>query len=734
MKKAIFKGFAVAALALAVLFTGCSNGNVSSIEEKSVDAVEITAKAYPGYNYVCWSIPEKFQSSTVTITRDDGTNLSTTGTRYVVDTDIKDGVKYTYTAYVAVPSTDPVKWQFSGSSVTNLEDVSTEVKGYYWVGNSSSASVKAINPICIKDGKLMKALDLCDYEEGGDSDFVINEDNIVVEFNEVTGKYDIAFPTKEYLTYTTKLYMGNSIETFGLRNAAADETATAVAQGNGKPFISDAVAGQKFYTNDAAVRYNGPVTNAGEYTVVVTVSAVNASYSQSVIKAKNKFTVKALDIPTGTGDVKAGYIDEGKTVRVLWTPAKKADTTLWSEDSYKVYVKDSFGVYTEIAPAKKAKVNEDGEAVEDDDGNVIMETSLPITKGLQKNDDVYYIDYVVPDSKVQYKFYVVLSDGDLYESYTNNSNVETVGAYDDIPSVDYTEVAYNNATSANDTWTVRNAFANIDNDECINDAVLTVRPANSGKATKDLITVTAKYKKIAKSANGSYLGLNGNANELWLDTDFKDDVTATPATDYNRFDFILKNVDYDTEVIWLYKVSQTGKKDKYFAVSANGASAIKDISLANSEVTVSDRTNNANDDENAANPKVTIKVVPDQNNYANYSYAIYYARLDVAAETEGKYATFDNITTWKAGPAVKIAWNKDDLKYEFVQKDFEIPVTTLAAETAATNYADTGAQKALGYSDKYAFKVVKTNTKADANATGNSVVYYSTKTFTKNAK
>ena len=175
MKKAIFKGFAVAALALAVLFTGCKN-ETSNIETVRSDAVEITVKAFPGYNYVTWTKPEGI-GGTITVLRDDGTTCSANvGSNTYIDTNVEDG----------------------GSKTVNTVGDLDETTAYLFLGNSSSASVKAINPICIKDGKLMTALDLCEFEDGGDEDFVINEDNIIFEKQANGTSYYVAFPTKAF--------------------------------------------------------------------------------------------------------------------------------------------------------------------------------------------------------------------------------------------------------------------------------------------------------------------------------------------------------------------------------------------------------------------------------------------------------------------------------------------------------------------------------------------------------
>ena len=53
-----------------------------------------------------------------------------------------------------------------------------------------------------------------------------------------------------------------------------------------------------------------------------------------------KVTIEKLDAPEATGKPAAYYKDEGKTARILWTPAVKSDKTEWAPANYTVYVAD----------------------------------------------------------------------------------------------------------------------------------------------------------------------------------------------------------------------------------------------------------------------------------------------------------------------------------------------------------------------------------------------------------
>lgn len=668
MKKIMF----AAAVAVAVLLSGCKQAT-SNIETIKADALDITAKALPGFNYVTWSKP--VDGSNVTdLLRDDGSTLSTTN-NYVLDTNVQDGVKYTYTVYTSNPSS--VNWQFAGTGVQNINDVDT-LEGYRLEGNSASASCTAINPTYIRDGKLMEALELADFEEGCNKDYVINEENIILE--EIDGKITVAFPTKNYLKYTAKLYRGNDYELFGRDKASSIDVTS------GK---NDAVLGS-FYSNDGSYRYDSKVVAAGKYFVEVIVEAQNRkAYSPSYVKSAKTIELAPLDVATETGTVKAGYIDAGKTVRVIWTPAVKTDTTKWAADSYKVYVKDAKDVYTEIAPAKVAKVDEEGEEVKDDDGNVVMETKLAIAAGAQKGEDVYYIDYAIPDNKIEYTFYVVLSDNGKYESLAKSA---TVAAYAELSKLDVATAGYiksGTATLATYATALKDLDKATGSDVKNDDVVLTFSSVN-----KDLVIKSVKYKTVAMNDNRTYTTAD---DALILDPEFKDAV-ANPA-EYGTQSFVVKNVAIDSKVVFLVTVN----------AKVNGKEAYKDTMFTTVSAAVNSVTPAINPGEfavsapeGAANAAKTVKVTVTPGTYENnaqYTYTVFYAKV-VNNESVAGITTWTPVTVAPAYDAATAKWT-----------------ATSAAVTLDPTTIDSVDQKngtATSWKDYYVFKFVKTN-KADAN-------------------
>lgn len=680
MKKNVF----AAAVAVAVLLTGCKQVT-SNIETIKSNALEITAKALPGFNYVTWSMP--VDSATVKVMRDDGTELSPehNNGNYALDANVQDGVEYTYTVYTGDPSR--VDYQFSGSSVSNISDVDT-LEGVRYEGNSASASCTAINPGYIKDGKLMSAIELCDYEEGGNADFVVKPENIVVEVEKIEGNYYVvvAYPTKNYLSYTTNLYRGNGLEIFGRDLVQAESMTNAQ--------IDDTATYNSFYSNDGTYRANIPVTNAGEYSVEVVVAAkaaknrVNAKkYSTSYVKAEKKVTFETLDAATATGDPVAGYIDAGKTVRVVWKPAKKADTTKWAADSYKVFVKDTKGDYKEIAPAKTAKLDEEGEEVKDEDGNVVMETKLAIAAGAQKGEDVYYIDYAIPNNKVRYDFYVVLSDNGKYESLEKKAEVSAYAELDKL-TVDAGHKAIKSGNTTLATYKTSNEDLDkaTGSDVIMNDVVLTFSDVN-----KDLVIKSVKYKTVAMNDNRTYTTDNA---ALILDPEFSD-AAANPA-EYSKQSFVVKNVAIDSKVVFLVTVNKVNGKEAYkdtmFTVVSDDVNS-KTPTIYAGEFSVSAPTGAANE---AKKVKVTVTPGTYENN-AQYTYSVFYAKVVDDVSVAG-------ITSWNA---VAVTPVYDAATDTWTGTSAEV---TLDPTTSADINNKEGS--VANWKDSYVFKFVKTN-KAD---------------------
>lgn len=528
MKKT-FKVLAVVAMALGMFFTSCSQ-QVSNIEVVTVDASEITVKSYPGCNEVSWT---PVSNAKYVLYRNgeklsEGDNL----TNYY-DDDIVDGVEYTYTVYT-LPKDLVVRSEF------NEEDLNTiggNKVAYYTKGNKSSVTVTAIVPPFTKDGALVTALDLIDYDPNANAEAKVTAENINFIYDDVDNTFKIEFPAVEYLTYDYKLYKGNAIEVFGKFAPAESKTVNLSANAE----LSKGRASVSFI-NKAA----------GDYTLEVTVS--KTGYKSSKVIAANKITVEAIDVSEKTGDPVAAYIDNGVNARVMWTPAVKTDkTTLWPEANYIVYVKDAKGVYTAINEVKAAST--------DDEGNAIP-AEYAAKVGAQKGETYYYVDYPVANNKLSYVFYVVLNaDGKLEDEL----KYDDLGVYAAL-----TELTFNGTATA----TPHAA----DTDKLANDALLTF----TGLAEDQKIE-SVKYLKYNKNT--------ANANALWVPMDcvLDENFTEVPAansvdtwTGTNvKYTYLVKDLKEDEGVVFLYEISQEGYKSLFgtedvsvYTPNANGTDSI----------------------------------------------------------------------------------------------------------------------------------------------------------------
>lgn len=518
MKKT-FKVLAVVAMALGMFFTSCSQ-QVSNIEVVTVDASEITVKSYPGCNEISWTPVSNakyvlYKNGVNLDVGEDETNCN--------DSNIVDGVEYTYTVYT-LPKDLVVRSEFNE---TNLTTVGGNKVAYYTKGNKSSVTVTAIVPPYTKDGALVTALDLIDYDPNANAEAKVTAENINFIYDDVDNTFKIEFPAVEYLTYNYFLYRGNAIEVFG-EFATADQ---------GSAISQKAELGK----GRASTSVNG--LSAGEYTLKVKVT--KGTYKASEIIAANKITVEAIDVDKASGTPVAAYIDNGVNARVMWTPAVKKDkTTLWPEANYIVYVKDAKGVYTAINEVKAAST--------DDEGNAIP-AEYAAKVGAKEGDTVYYVDYPVVNNKLAYDFYVVLNcDGKLEAS----PKTAQLNAYADL-----TKLTFNGAATP--------TFHAADADELKNDVLLTF--TGLAKDQKIESVKYLKYNKNTANANEPYIPM-----DCVLDEDFTE-VPAAYSVDTNTWDdygndtgvqytYLVKDLKEDEGVVFLYEISLEGFKS-YFATT-----------------------------------------------------------------------------------------------------------------------------------------------------------------------
>lgn len=715
------------AIALAAsLFVACSSeaaddGRNSYIDTYKLDAVDITVKAYPGYNFVSWG--KSKDGVTVTVLRDDGKEITATGNvttpvagnwaNSAIDADVKNGVKYTYTAYVVPAGTevksanDNVKVNATGSAT----NTSNEYKTYWAVkGNSKSASATAIGLDHYNSkGELTTALDLTGCTNAGDKKYVISDKNLI--YKKVTDAIGadhlyVSFPTKGYLQYDVYFYKGNSFDTYYADAVKATANDEKLGVKDASTFGSITTS-QNFYKVDGTTNKDVLALGAGTWKAVVKVSAPGTDYVDSYVFAKETVTIDAVDtnggntsivdINTSVAGNQSGYIDSGKTIRVIWKAAKNANNKAWAADKYKVYVAD--GVNKAAA-------------------NYTALDSANIKTDSQKTEPVYYIDYTVTDNTAPYTFWVVLSDNGKIESKVPSVTVDN---YADKP-----KVAAQTASAA---------FVNKDGDGVNNDAVLTINVPSNNNAS-DLITVkSVKYKKVAPNDNTLY-----TATELLLDSEVTE-VGAVPTADYTKYETIVKDVAIGTKIVFVYTLQQANKADRIAVVGttktvgtqivddySNGVSTIVDGTYG--EFQVVDATGSAGEEY-----KYKVTVVPGGLNTAgtpdnfdakeNYTYKVYYAKVE-----KTDLASIKDITSWEE-VSLSIAW-KEDLTG--LANSSGTPVTKAWAgvkeqdvsgvfEKEYLNALDEGGKKKEnGKGAKIVFKFVKTS-KANVSSVAYSSVF-----------
>lgn len=634
MKKT-FKVLAVVAMALGMFFTSCSQ-QVSNIEVVTVDASEITVKSYPGCNEISWTPVSN--AKYVLYRNGKNLNVAENATDYDDKTDIVDGVEYTYTVYT-LPKDLVVKSEFSEE---DINAIGGNKVAYYTKGNKSSVTVTAIVPPYTKDGALVTALDLIDYDPNANAEAKVTAENINFIYDDVDNTFKIEFPAVEYLTYKYFLYRGNAIEMFG-------EFATADKEGN----ISQKAELSK---GRASTSVNG--LSAGEYTLKVKVTEGN--YKASEIIAANKITVEAIDVSKASGNPVGDYIDNGVNARVMWTPAVKTDkTTLWPEANYIVYVKDAKGVYTAINEVKAAST--------DDEGNAIP-AEYAAKVGAQKGVTYYYVDYPVANNKLDYEFYVVLNcDGKLEAS----PKYKKLTAYADLPTFTY------NGADAD--------FYAADADELANDVLLTF----TGLADdQEIVSVKyLKYNKNTANANEAFVPMDCVLDENFTEVPAANSVdTWTGTGDNAKYTYLVKDLKEDEGVVFLYEISKEGCKSYFGTTEAANLGVYAPNASASYVIDWSPdlRADMTKD------PTYDFTFAADTYDAAkNWTYSVYYGSVENDVEGVKEWNSIGAITP-KLNEA-KTAW---EAKVENV---------TLAAKTPV--YSST-TNDLTSYSSTYQIKIV----------------------------
>lgn len=363
MKKTLLNACAIIAACATIVLGSCSQSEFDGRTDTvySLETPSVSAKAYPGVNFVSWKPVTGAISYKVTV-YEEGAYKGIpiyVGDYSCYDTNLTNGKNYTY--YVeAVSNSNPAREVYAKNS-------------------RGEASAKAIVPPAGT-----KSLELPAYEGGydgtntkevKDDKWVIASDNIKVTVAEK--KVSVNLPMKAYLKYGIKSY-------------------------------KDDLPHELIYDSDEKVEFNRlsdenannvlglrsfNITEAGKFQIAVKAFAYNGNYADSDEVIYGEITIPGLDlIDTTDADIK--YTDK-KTVRVSFTPAKDAKGADVPTSWYTIYRTEK-GNYesTKITDVKTRNVI-------DKDGAVVAQ---------------YYIDDEVGENLAEgyYTYTIVVSNDGKY--------------------------------------------------------------------------------------------------------------------------------------------------------------------------------------------------------------------------------------------------------------------------------------------------------------------------------
>ena len=337
----------------------------------TVGTPKVTAKAYPGVNYISWEPIAQAKAYELYRTEDGvaGTDahlgtLTSTNLQYADvaganAATIVDGKSYKYTV-IAV-----------GANGTS-GDIPT--RAVYLKSSSGSASVTAKVP---QAGTAALDLNKSYAEKLNEKNVSKNVTVKFVEEGENAGKIYYEYLATAAYTYKVAFLEDGKWESAG--TAAITGTATTAK-----------------YIENYKIEATSTPTNPGKYNVFIAVDSVASSlYPTSYVNTGITVEVaKLVQTEVANTDPKAAVYTAEKTARVYWTPAKDAD-------GVKYFPTSSYKVYRNVATA----LNE----------APLTALDAAVVEGVNSDGKtIYYIDDTLTDNTVSYKYTIVLTDGVRY--------------------------------------------------------------------------------------------------------------------------------------------------------------------------------------------------------------------------------------------------------------------------------------------------------------------------------
>lgn len=381
MKKTIFRLFGTSLIAASVFgFVSC--GDASDYDSKidtvlSLNAPSVTAKAYPGVNYISWEPVTSAQGYTVYRVKDGvASTLRTVKSNVTSYADIadsthvlSDGKEYKYIVE-AMSETDPAL-----------------SRAVYVKNSQGSATVKAIVP-----------------PAGSPA---ISAEPASASGKDYIKKYYEKLVTKAAENVTISIKNGNFYAEYPATAGFKYEISASVKgkyDALGEAFDFRFKTFENYKEDYKAEFNNGPVPGSSEYEIRLKVSSVSGLY-EPVVLPLGSLSAESIGELDAIKNVKAEYI-ASKTALVSWAPATLKNGKDYPVANFKVYrTSDVDDTWTAVS----AEVKEGQKAEQDTSGKV-------------KISEGYYITDTVEDDSISYTYYVVHTDGKLFGKYEESDN------------------------------------------------------------------------------------------------------------------------------------------------------------------------------------------------------------------------------------------------------------------------------------------------------------------------
>lgn len=380
MKKTIFKLLGTGLIAASVFgFVSCGDSteyDAKSDTIYSLDAPRVTAKAYPGVNYISWEPVTSAQSYQIYRVSDgDSSKLRS------VASDV--------TCYADIAASDHILsdgkvYKYIVEAVSKSDPASREV---YAKNSQGSASVTAIVP---KAGSP-----------------AISAEPASASGKDYIKKYYEKLVTKAAENVTISIKNGNFYAEYPATAGFKYEISASVkgkydALGEASSFTPTTFEN---YKEDYKAEFNnGPVPGSSEYEIRLKVSSVSDLY-EPVVLLLGSLSAESIGELDAIKNVKAEYI-ASKTALVSWAPATLKNGKDSPVANFKVYrTSDVDATWTAVSAEVKEGQKTDN-----------------VSGGTAKISEGYYITDTVEDDSISYTYYVVHTDGKLFGKYSESDN------------------------------------------------------------------------------------------------------------------------------------------------------------------------------------------------------------------------------------------------------------------------------------------------------------------------